>query len=101
MKINKKNSLSFKVLSSLSEDKIKQLYDIHLKSLPNDIIHYFGYELEKKIYFRTFKENKCRIIVAISNKSIVGFIILRFGFFDMKKVIDFSSILKFLINSIL
>ena len=54
----------------------------------------------KKIYFRTFKENKCRIIVAISNKSIVGFIILRFGFFNMKKVIDLSSILKFLINSI-
>ena len=48
MKINKKNSLSFKVLSSLSEDKIRQIYNIHLKSLPNYIIHYFGYKLEKK-----------------------------------------------------
>ena len=100
MKINKKNSLSFKVLSSLSEDKIRQIYNIHLKSLPNDIIHYFGYKLEKKYILELLKENKCRIIVAISNKSIVGFIILKFGVFDMKKVIDFSSVLKFLINSI-
>tara|TARA_Y100000816_G_scaffold291969_1_gene285208 strand:- start:111 stop:713 length:603 start_codon:yes stop_codon:yes gene_type:complete len=100
MKINKKNSLSFKVLSSLSEDKIRQIYNIHLKSLPNDIIHYFGYKLEKKYILELLKENKCRIIVAISNKSIVGFIILKFGVFDMKKVIDFSSVLRFLINSI-
>ena len=50
MKINK-NSLSFKVLSSVSEDKIKQLYDIHLKSLPNDIIHFLDMIL-KKIYLR-------------------------------------------------
>ena len=101
MKINKKNSLSFKVLSSVSEDKIKQLYDIHLKSLPNDIIHYFGYNLEKKYILRLIKENKCRIIVALSNKFVVGFIILRFGVFNIKKIIDLSSVLKFLINSIL
>ena len=101
MKINKKNSLSFKVLSSVSEDKIKQLYDIHLKSLPNDIIHFFGYDIEKKYILGLIEENKCRIIVALSNKSIVGFIILRFGFFNIKKIIDLSSILKFLINSIL
>ena len=49
MKINKKNSLSFKVLSSLSEDKIRQIYNIHLKSLPNDIIHFLDTNLKKYI----------------------------------------------------
>ena len=43
MKINKKNSLSFKVLNSVTESNLKKIYNIHLKSLPNDIIHHFGY----------------------------------------------------------
>ena len=73
MKINKKNSLSFKVLNSVTESNLKKIYNIHLKSLPNDIIHHFGYELEKRYILELMKKKKCEIIVALSNKQIVGF----------------------------
>ncbi len=100
MKINKKNSFSFRVLSSVSEDNIKQLYEIHLESLPNDIIHHFGYKLERKYILELIKKKNCKIIIALSKKSIVGFIILKFKEFDIKKVLDFQSILKFFFMSI-
>ena len=100
MKINKKNSFSFRVLSSVSEDNIKQLYEIHLESLPNDIIHHFGYNLVRRYILRLIKKKDCKIIIALSKESIVGFIILRFKEFNIKKLLDFQSILKFFFKSI-
>ena len=101
MKINKKNSLSFKVLNSVTESNLKKIYNIHLKSLPNDIIHHFGYELEKRYILELMKKKKCKIIVALSNKQIVGFIILKFEKFSLNKIIDLKSVLIFFLNSII
>ena len=98
MKINKKNTFSFKVLNSVSEGDIKQIYEIHLESLPNDIIHHFGYKLERKYILELTKKKNCKVIIALSKRLIVGFIILRFKEFDIKKVLDFQSILKFFLN---
>lgn len=100
MKINKKNAFSFKVLNSVSEGDIKQIYEIHLESLPNDIIHHFGYKLERKYILELTKKKNCKVIIALSKRLIVGFIILRFKEFDIKKVLDFQSILKFFFKSI-
>ena len=65
MKINKKNSFSFKVLSSISEHNIKQLYDIHLESLTNDINNHFGYNLVRRYILELIKKKDCKLIIGL------------------------------------
>ena len=93
-------NVEIKILNSLTDDDLYQLFQVHRKSLPDDIIINFGFNVEKKYIKKLSEENNGLIIVALKDKSIIGFIFLRFKEINMKNFLDSKAITKFIIKSL-
>ena len=92
-------SVKYETLTFLSKIYLKQIHKIHLENLPNDIFPRFGLELMEKYFNYLLKYNRGKIIIARSNKKIIGFIVLKIYKIKMIKFLDTQSLLKFLVSS--
>lgn len=97
-KYNNTSSVQIKILNSPNEEDLYQLYQIHSKSLPDDILPKFGFRVTKKYITKLSESNNGKIIVALNKNLIIGFIFLSFNKLDMKKFLNFMSISKFLVK---
>lgn len=96
-KIKKYRFVKYEILTSLSKINLKQLHEVHIKNLPNDIFPKFGLEFMSKYFEHLIEYNKGKILIARINKKIVGFIVLKFKKNNISKFLNIKSILKFLI----
>ena len=100
-KINKFSKILFKELTILNNEILEQLYNVHFLSLPYDIMHQFGIDLEKEYFKEIVYQNKGKIIIAQKKNEIVGYLILKLGEVNQFKLITLKSILIFLAKSLL
>lgn len=80
----------------LTDDQIRQIYNLHSTALPDDVMPAFGISVTKA-YLNTLNSQDTGVVLtAESEGRVIGYIALRFKEFSMAGCVGFIGILTFL-----
>ena len=87
-------------LEKVSENIIKEIHQLHLQSLPNDVMPNFGFSVEKKYLLELNNNRNGRIVIATDDGKIIGFLLLRFKPINMNGLLNAAACVEFISNSL-